>query len=506
MYKHWSFRLDATPLLYIGQDTTVPIDAWAITKLTIIYLLIFAAAVWGYKQFILPQFKSLSRVSWKTSLILLVLTACMIGPIRGTTGIAPINVGMVYFHPNKMFANHAAINVVWNTGYALKKMDRLKYPSNFLEAGLTDKYFSELYTSSSESISLLNTEQPNVMIIILESYTAGFIKALGGEGDIAPNFNNLVKEGVLFDNFYSSGDRTDKGIVSILCGYPTQPTSSIIKHPKKTQKLPFINKQFENMGYNTGFTYGGNIDFANFRSFMSNAGFENLTHSDAFPDSLNNSKWGVHDEFVFNKFYKELNAIDQPFFKVMLSLSSHEPFEVPMKTVFEGDDDVSKFKNSAYYTDRALGEFINNAKQTDWWKNTLVVITADHGHKLPDNGGLTNPDRFKIPMLWLGGALAKQDTVISTYGNQTDIPNTLLGQIKKPDPSFVFSRNMLGDANKDFSVFVFNNGYGYIEENVLVVYDNVGEQFIIKEGVENEETLLYGKAYMQRLYTDYNNK
>lgn len=506
MYKHWSFRLDATPLLYIGQDTTVPIDNWGVIKLTLIYLIIFIAAILTYKRFIIPQLQNSGDTSWKAGLVILLLTACMIGPIRGTVGIAPINVGMVYFHPTKMFANHAAINVVWNTGYALKKMDRLKYPNNFLEAALADKYFSKLYHTSGETTNLLNTNKPNVVLIILESYTAGFVEALGGDPEVAPNLNRLVKEGVLFENFYSSGDRTDKGIVSILCGYPTQPTSSIIKHPKKTQKLPFLNKKFEAMGYNTGFTYGGNIDFANFRSFMSNAGFQQLTHSDAFPDSLNNSKWGVHDEFVFDKFYDELSEINKPFFKVMLTLSSHEPFEVPMETVFEGTDDLNKFKNSAHYTDEALGEFINKAKSADWWDNTLIVITADHGHKLPDNNGLTNPDRFKIPMLWLGGALAVKDSVIATYGNQTDIPNTLLGQISHPDERFIFSKDLLAPGDKNFSVFVFNNGYGYIEEDVLVVYDNVGKQFLKKEGVDDEELLLFGKAYMQKLYSDYNNK
>lgn len=506
MYTNWEFRLDATPLLYIGQDTTIPIDYWSLTKLVLLGLAVVVIALLTYIKLVTPQIEKLERADWKSSLVLLLLTAALIAPIRGTTGIAPINTGMVYFHPNEMFANHAAINVVYNTGYALSKMNRLKYPGNFLEQKKTATYFEKLYASSGETQKLIHVNKPNILLIILESYTFRFIEPLGGIEGVAPNLNVLSKEGVLFNNFYSSGDRTDKGIVSILSGYPAQPTGSIIKYPKKTQKLPFINKSFEEMGYTTGFTYGGNIDFANFRSYLSAAGFDQLTHSGAFPDSLNQSKWGVHDEFVFRKVLNELDQTNQPFFKVMLTLSSHEPFEVPMETVIKGEDPVSKFMNSAHYTDRALGEFIANAKKTDWWDSTLLVITADHGHGMPDNGGNHNPNRFKIPMLWLGGALQSRDTVISTFGSQTDIPNTLLAQVAKPDPSFMFSSNMLDKDHPDFSVYIFNNGYGYIDDEFTLIYDNVGKQFIEEHGVVTEEDKLPGMAYMQKLYNDYNRR
>lgn len=506
MYTHWGFRLDATPLLYIGQDTTIPIDYWSLAKLVLLGLVVLVIAILGYIKMVTPQIEKLERADWKSSVVLLLMTGALIGPIRGTTGVAPINTGTVYFHHKEMFANHAAINVVWNTGYALSKMNRLKYPGNFLEQKKTATYFERLYASSGETQKLIKNNKPNILLIILESYTFRFIEPLGGIEGVAPNLNALSKEGVLFNNFYSSGDRTDKGIVSVLSGYPAQPAGSIIKYPKKTQKLPFINKNFSQLGYTTGFTYGGNIDFANFRSYLSAAGFDHITHSDAFPDSLNQSKWGVHDEFVFDKVFDELNTTKQPFFKVMLTLSSHEPFEVPMETVIEGEDPVSKFLNSAHYTDQVLGEFIAKAKKTDWWDSTLVVITADHGHGMPDNGSNHSPNRFKIPMLWLGGALNVSDTVINSYGSQTDIPNTLLAQLSQPDPAYLFSSNMLDKDHPDFAVYIFNNGYGYIDSQFTLIYDNVGKQFIETQGLRTEEDKLPGMAYMQQLYSDYNRR
>lgn len=506
IYSHWGFRLDATPLLYVGEDTPMAVDTSAVVWLTIMWALLFFAFIILFKKLVISRVKDLKISDWRTSAVMLILTALMIAPIRGTVGVAPINTGVVYFHPTNLYANHAAINAIWNTGYALRKAGRLKYPGNFLEKDKTQKYFNELYASGGPTENILNTDRPNVIIIILESYTFRFLEPLGGVPGVAPNLSKLAKEGILFTNMYASGDRTDKGIVSILSGYPAQPLSSIIKYPKKTQSLPFLNKEFKKMGYYTSFTYGGNIDFANFRSYLSNAQFDNIIHSQHFPAELNNSKWGVHDEYVFEKFLEESNEATAPFFKVMLSLSSHEPFDVPMKTVIEGEDDKSRFLNSAYYTDRALGQFFEQAKASEWWKNTLVVITADHGHPLPDNKGVANPNRFKIPMVWTGGALAKTDTVINSFVNQTDIANTVLGQLGKDSNKFKFSQNVLKTDTEGFAVYIYNNGFGFVAPERHVVYDNTGQRYLVKSGITREEDLDKSKAYMQTLYNDFNNR
>ncbi len=505
LYSHWGFRLDATPLMYVGKEAAGSGEVLTTILLVSLWFIIFAGFGYSFLKLYSPGIASLKKGSWPTALVLLLLTGSLIGPIRGTTGVAPINTGTVYFHDTNLYANHAAVNVAWNTGYALRKLNQLQYPGNYFDANKTQSYFDLLYPeNSTDSPKVINGDKPNVIIIILESYTFKFIEALGGVEGVTPNINRLVREGILFDNFYSSGDRTDKGIVSVLNGYPTQPLTSIIKFPKKTQSLPFLNKDFKAMGYQTEFTYGYNIDYANFRSYLTNARFDHITHSQDFPPELNTSKWGVHDHFVFNKFFDEAQEARQPFFKIMMTQSSHEPFEVPMETVIEGEDEESMFLNSAYYTDKSLGEFIEKAKDTDWWKNSWIIITADHGHYMPGNGGLDNPDRFKIPMLWLGGALNVRDTVIHTYGTQTDIANTVLGQLGRHDREFIFSNDMLSPDYDDFAVFVFNNGFGFLDHDKKIVYDNTGAKYLTREGNVSEQDAELGKAYMQTLFNDFN--
>ena len=506
LYKHWGFRLDATPLMYMGKEAAGSGDFWTTVLLTIFWLSIYAASIFLFRRVFRKRTKQLLQASWVNFPLVLLITASLIIPIRGSFGVAPMNTGFVYFHKSNIFANHAAVNVVWNFAYAVQKMTKLRYADTFFDEKKTRQHFADMYVVPDSSISLLRTKRPNVMVIVLESYTSRFIAALGGLPGVAPRFDSLVKEGVLFDNFYASGDRTDKGIVSILNGYPAQPVTSIIKDPKKTSSLPYLSKVFKNLGYHTEFTYGYNIDYANFRSYLIHAGFDHVTHSMHFPQELNTSKWGVHDQYVFQKFFEETQKCKTPFFKIMMTQSSHEPFDVPMKTVIEGSDDVHRFLNSAYYADKCFGEFIDKAKLSAWWENTLIVVTADHGHYMPDNNGIFNYKRFKIPMLWLGGALAVRDTVVHTVGCQTDIPNTILGQVGLFEKEFMFSHDLCAKNNDPMAMFIFNNGFGMVTPDALMVYDNVAERPVVEEGRIGEKHIENAKAFMQMLYWDFNSR
>ena len=506
LYRHWGFRLNTTPFFYMGSEAAGSVSPWVIIKLLIIFILLIGTFLLIYFRFIKPSLLSCSPTQKKKSVVLLVVSLLMFFPIRGSFSVSTMNVGHVYFHKTKNFANHAGINVVWNFLNSLQSDSNVLYPEDTFDKQLTEEYFQKLYPASDSTAQLITQKKPNVIFIILESFTANVIEALGGEKGITPNLNQLCTEGVLFDNFYASGDRTDKGLVSILSGYPAQPQRSIIKYPGKTQKLSYISRKLENVGYTTSFVYGGDADFANFRSFLTYAGFSHITSDEDFGSEINNSKWGVHDQYIFDQATKELDttSLKNPFFKVILTLSSHEPFDVPLKQI-KGEDEPSLFLNSCYYTDKYLGAFIEYCKKQPWWNNTLIVITADHGHRLPKKLEGRVKERFRTPLLWLGGVIQK-DTVIHTIGGQTDIANTVLAQIDQPSSDFIFSKNLLGNNVKDFAMYIFNDGYGYVSPDHYVVYDNQGKIYLREEGIKKEEDRYFGKAYLQKLYSDYNAK
>lgn len=504
LYRHWGFRMNTTPLFYIGSEAIGSVSIWVVIRVLLIGFILSGSFVWLYLRWISPRVYTLQPAVKKASFVLFPLTAVMFLFMRGSFSVAPMNTGFVYFHETKMYANHSAINVVWNFLKSLSRTSHIEYPEDFYDKAQTEQLFSGLYLQSDSTYKIINLEKPNVILIIIESFSAGVIEPLGGLKNITPRINALCKEGVVFDHFYSSGDRTDKGLVSILSAYPAQPNSSIIKYPQKTQHLSFLNRKMKQLGYRTSFVYGGDADFANFRSYLTTAGFENITETDDFDDDLNTSKWGVHDGYMFNRALQELDTVQSLFFKVILTQSSHEPFDVPMKPLLPPTSEENLFLNSCHYTDSCIGVFIDSLKAKESWKNTLLILTADHAHRQPHNKPIQTKERFHIPLLLLGGAVA-YDTLLHTMGGQTDIANTLLAQLDKADKDFTFSKNLLGNRVKGYAAFFFSDGYGFLQPGKFLVFDNTAKQFIVKENVtEGDETM--SKAYQQKLYSDFNKR
>lgn len=506
LYRHWGFRLNTTPFFYMGSEAAGTVEPKVAIKLLSILAVLFVGFILLFHKTITPSLSQLNPAKKRVAVFLFLVSALMFIPIRGGFSVATMNVGQVYFHKSNNFANHAAINVIWNFTNSLISEGNMLYPEDSFDKKLTEEYFSKLFPKNDSTLHMITGNKPNVILIIIESFTANVIEPLGGEKGVTPNLNALCKEGILFDNFYASGDRTDKGLVSILSAYPAQTQRSIIKYPGKTQKLSYLSRKLENLGYKTSMVYGGDANFANYRSFFTYAGFEHITSVEDFPSEHNNSKWGVHDQYLFEQTSSELDTTSttNPFLKVVLTLSSHEPFDVPL-VQYAGKDEASLFINSCMYTDKYLGEFISRCKQQPWWNNTLIVITADHGHRLPKNIDPRTKAKFKIPLLLLGGVV-KKDTVIHTLGGQTDIANTLLGQLDNPSSDFIFSKDLFGNNVKDFAMYIFNDGFGYIEPDKYMIYDNQGKLYLREEGVTSKEDTYYGKAYLQKLYSDYNLK
>ncbi|MEI9920328.1 MAG: LTA synthase family protein [Bacteroidota bacterium] len=503
LYRHWGFRMDSTPLMYIGSEgaQSVGISVWLL--LMSLLLLLIVPSSYFYWRKIAPRFKQLPEIKAYNAVYMLIATGLLFIPIRSSFSVAPLNTGVVYFHKTNPFANHAGINVVWNFFQSIADTKKNLYPDKFYDSQKAETILADITRDFGETKHVLSKERPNIILIVLESFTAKIIEPLGGMPGVTPQLNQLVHDGILFDNFYASGDRTDKGIVAILSGYPAQPRSSIIKYPNKTQSLPFLSRSLQSSGYHTSFVYGGDIGFANMESYLTEAGFSNITEDDDFPSKLDNSKWGVHDHYVFDRLLEECDTAQGPFFKVMLSLSSHEPFDVPMDPPYlRGPDERNLFLNAAHYTDKSLGEFIAKAKTKEWWKNTWVIITADHGHRYPDAEELADERRFQIPMLWLGGALNESDTVVHTTGGQTDLVNSVLSQVNLPSKEFKFGKNMMDKGVTPFAVFIFNNGYGYVDGANENIYDFDLNDYVMKKG--NAEDV--GKAYMQMLFDDYNKR
>lgn len=502
LYTDWGFRMDATPLQYFKspKEMLTTISSAPVTSLLFIFLFICFVFIYLFRFFDLRMNNRGDKSNPFQIFVGLFLIAVLFIPIRGGLQKIALNVSDVYF-TDDLFADHAAINLPWNIGYSLLNRNSEKNPFDYYPQTKAKALFRNLYKDKEESKNILSNDRPNIIFIIMESFTAKFVGCLGGEKGVTPQLDSIARDGLLFTHFYASGDRSEKGLMAILSGYPNQAIRSIIKSPNKTRNLPSLAKTLGSYGYADSYTYGGELEFANIKSYLINTGYKELLSKYSFPISERTTSWGVHDQVVFNRFYNDLKKERQPFFATIFSLSSHEPFDVPLKH-FQGEDVTNLFRNSIYYADSVLGDFIKKIKKEPYWKNSLVLIVADHGHPMPGNDPVDVPSKFHIPLVLTGGALIKKGTV-STIGSQTDIPTTLLDQMEIPSGDFKWGSNLLDSTRNSFAFYNFNNGFGWVTKDGFATVDNVNRKIIRSSPGFDTSQLKYPKAYMQISYQDY---
>lgn len=406
LYEYWGFRLDATPLFYFfssPKDALASVSVWTVIGGVLVFL-VYAALLYLLFVYCLLRrpLKPVRRKAFPVA-VLVLLTGLLFIPIRGGFTVSTMNVGKVYFSSD-MRLNHAATNPAFSLMESLAKQKDFSKQYRFMPEAAADSLFAEMiYVAEADSIdSLLTTARPDILMIIMESFSSHLMTELGGEPDIAPNLDSISREGVLFTNFYANSFRTDRGLVAVLSGYPAQPTTSIMKYPRKTQSLPAIASALAENGYTPQYYYGGDADFTNMRSYLMASGFETIVSDVDFPVSKRLSKWGAHDDEVFKRLYNDMaadTAQGKRKFRVVQTSSSHEPFEVPYRRL--ANDRLNAFA----FTDSIIGDFMRRFKELPQWQNTLVVLVPDHLGVYPENIDNLTPERYRIPLILTGGAV-----------------------------------------------------------------------------------------------------
>ncbi len=509
LYPFWGFRLDATPFFYFMSS---PMDAFAsvswIESIGIWGATIgVATIIYGIGRFILLVHQKDRQPNticcWKQTGLGVILIAVLFIPIRGGFSVATLNSGTVYFSTN-MKLNHAAINPCFSFLESILHAEDFKDKYRFMSEKQMENLFAEIAPNHqvSSNNQLFTTKRPNVVLFILESFMARAMKTTGDWDNILINLDSLAREGVCFTNFYANSFRTDRGIVSILSGYPSQPTTSVMKLPEKSQHLYSFPRIMANNGYSLRYFYGGDANFTNMRSYLCAQGFQNLVSIDDFPMSARLSKWGAFDHDVFNKaeeaiFAQESVSEQSPFLYVIQSSSSHEPFEVPFRRA-----GLSKEMNAMAYTDSCLGAFMRHMKtKKHIWDNTIFLFVADHTLRYPRNIDNLSDLRYHIPFVIAGGAV-KQSRTIDTYASQMDIAATLLNQLRMPTDKLPFSHNIFSSTQAHFGYFTFPDAVGIITAEGSAVYDCASDKIVRDDTNPKDHWLNKAKAQLQRTYND----
>lgn len=526
LYPYWKYPLDCTPLFYFftsPADAIASVSIWQVI-LSIVILIVLTIGVWftlrmrgekrqqysrysyGYGGFgngKRNRFDDFDRHRGRTSIILLLLTGLLFLPIRGGITVSTMNTGQAYYSQNA-YLNHSAVNPLFSLLESITHQEDFASQYRFMKDKEADKIFATMTSTSDENTYPLLNEAtfkkgtPDILIVIMESFASDIMPSMGSYKDVAVCLDSIAQQSILFTRFYANSFRTDRGMVSILSGYPAQPTTSIMRYPRKTSQLPSIARNLvKYKNYKTTYYYGGDADFCNMRSYLVSQGYQHIISDANFPIEDKLSKWGVPDHILAAKMMEDIKAQQnekRPMLRILQTSSSHEPFEVPYHRLKD------KRLNAFAYTDSVMGAIVREYRKLPRWKNTLIVFVPDHVGGYKENLNDHDRSRYQIPLILAGGAISRPMKV-GIIGSQHDIAATLLGQLGVEHREFTFSKNMMSDATPKFAFFAVNDAFGIVSEENSLIYDNRAKRIVYDKG-EKGFNLKRGQAYLQKLYDD----
>lgn len=526
LYPYWKYPLDSTPLFYFftsPADAIASVSIWQVI-LSIVILIVLTVGVWftlrmrgekrqQYSRYAYGygglgsgkrnRFDDFDRHRGRTSIILLLLTGLLFLPIRGGITVSTMNTGQAYYSQNA-YLNHSAVNPLFSLLESITHQEDFASQYRFMKDKEADKIFATMTSTSDENTYPLLNEAtfkkgtPDILIVIMESFASDIMPSMGSYKDVAVCLDSIAQQSILFTRFYANSFRTDRGMVSILSGYPAQPTTSIMRYPRKTSQLPSIARNLAKYkNYKTTYYYGGDADFCNMRSYLVSQGYQHIISDANFPIEDKLSKWGVPDHILAAKMMEDIKAQQnekRPMLRILQTSSSHEPFEVPYHRLKD------KRLNAFAYTDSVMGAIVREYRKLPRWKNTLIVFVPDHVGGYKENLNDHDRSRYQIPLILAGGAISRPMKV-GIIGSQHDIAATLLGQLGVEHREFTFSKNMMSDATPKFAFFAVNDAFGVVSEENSLIYDNRAKRIVYDKG-EKGFNLKRGQAYLQKLYDD----
>ncbi|MCC6721144.1 MAG: LTA synthase family protein [Bacteroidia bacterium] len=497
LFQNWGTKINGKAIWYLqfSDSSNTTKGYTGLWKYALALFLISLAAIIIYTK-ILNDFKQInlkvhSRVSGFLILIFILFIA-----LRGGLSGKPIDKGSGFYSKYAVL-NYASINGFWNFFDLITNFKTPPKPYSFLNKSQIDSIKNEIISSKTKSIvKLSKVSKPNIIFIFLESWNADVVGCISGEKGITPYFDKLSENGVLFTNFYSTGFRTEQGLMAALSGFPAQAQTYPMLDFDRFDKYPNLIKDLSKIGYYTSYYTGGNSHFANTDVYLTSAGIDKI-NKDLLKTAKRKSAWGAYDEESFDYMINGLNNQKQPFFSTIVTITSHEWFEADVPKKHKDKDIVSaRYKNTVSYTDSCLFDFIKKAEKKDWYKNSLIFIMADHSCSYPHHRKMNEPERYHIPFLITGGALNDKFKNIKNRVSacHLNLPALVCDELNLNKRNFIFSENLISDSISSFAYYAFDHGFGIIQNNNLFVWDLNLKKPIYKRGTVSQTDFLQQKG------------
>jgi len=428
---------------YLKYPREVFATLWGDFRLPLLLgVLITALAGWAITRLMKNWLRTYNKIwpFWKLWLTWPVVAVLLVVMVRSSVGHRPANPAIFALTPDPL-VNSLIINSTWSVYFALYNLKHEDHSAEVYGTLSNDEIMEQLHIlypwlqpDGDQPFPTLNYRQAthprekplNLVIILEESMGATFVGSLGGETPVTPELERLKELGWWFEQLYSTGTRSVRGIEATVSGFLPTRARSVVKLSLSQQNFFTIAELLGMQGYTTEFIYGGESHFDNMASFFIGNGFQSVIDQRDYENPTFVGSWGVSDEDLFEKTHQRLSEAqqrDEAYFGLVFTSSNHSPYEFPDGRIELHNPEKQTYPNAVKYADFALGNFIDRARQSDYWQNTLFLVIADHDLKVFGDS-LVPIERFQIPGLILGADIEPKR--ITSVASQIDMPTTLL--------------------------------------------------------------------------------
>ena len=433
--------------------------------------------------------------------------------VRGSLDHRPLNPSAASFSANRV-ANEVAANGVFNVAYAwyaarkgsaisLAGVQKLLPPERALAIARRHLRDGRLLDDGPNPLVRLVENPPrerplNVVLVVMESFTARVAGYLGGEIDLMPGLGALADEGVVLENCYATGERTVQGLEAAVASIPPLPGESVIRRPEAQSGVDNLATVLAGRGYDTLFLYGGQGIFDQMRGFFLGNGFRTFIEEKDYPSPVYRSSWGVSDEDLFARAdaeFRRRHAAGTPFFATLLTVSLHSPFDhpegrvppLPADTPVPAGFEAAELQNFLY-ADWAVAKFLRDARTTPWFDDTLFVLVGDHGVHLRGRGLVPSEEYRVANLLYCPRHLPPRR--LGRVASQADLPPTVLGILGGIYRSPFLGEDVLRDPEGEgFATLVYDKRvYGVRSGDRLVVLPGDGSRKAFRVGARGAVT------------------
>ena len=364
-----------------------------------------------------------------------------------------------------------------------EKLEKVHYFDNESEAL---KYFNPHVNIKSDS----QTVRKNLVIIIMESFSREYIGFYNNGVGYTSFLDSLMNHSIVFNHAFANGKRSIEALPAIFSALPNLMNDAYSTSPYSGNRIESLASILGKHGYNTRFYHGGKNGTMGFDSYTKLAGFDSYYGLDEYPNKGDfDGSWGIYDVPYFQYLASEQDKLAEPFLTAVFSLSAHHPYKLPndYKSV------CPKGKLPIYpticYSDDALRKYFRRIKNTDWYRNTVFVITADHTAQSNNKKYGTTQGIYAIPLIFFDPSDPTHKLIKNTV-QQTDITPTALDYLGIPVNMIAFGQSAFNPKQDGMAVNYLSGLYQLIQNDHTILFD--GEEMIA--GYKNDSNSLDVKS------------